>query len=170
MSDKLPPRTGIEAFCYRLPNDYMATRPWMAAPWIHDGKTYATNGHILLVLPSAELPVSDNYPPEKGQTKIDEWLAAFPTKFIDLPSLPTFAPCAECGGAGLFSTVPGFYCDYCEGYGELPSRIAVGDVGFCVRYLRLLSTFPAIQFAPNGMTRAAFIFDGGRGFLMPMKE
>jgi hypothetical protein len=168
-----PPRTGLEAFLWKEDPYAPSSRDFFVHPFFLDGKIVATNGHIMVEWPSADLPVSADSVPAKVLDQIREWFAIEQAddSYLSLPPLPRFKRCPECNGDGLVTKTPGTTCGLCEGYGEMQQRIAVGNAGYCIRYLRLLSSLPNIQLAPNGEeTMAAFRFTGGRGFLMPMRK
>ena len=173
------PRTGMEAFCGRPDSE---ARSWMHKPWIQDGKVYATNGHIIIeapMVPDALLGAVEKSPrsPNNIAKMFDEAFAA--PVWRKLPKLPEFDPCPCCGGIG---TAPGVFdwsdaepstCELCEGYGETYKRIEVGDTGICIRYMRLLASFPDVLISPNGMKQCAFTIGSGdfkgRGLVMPMR-
>lgn len=169
-----PPRTGITAFCGCPDTE---ARFWMLRPWLEGDHIYATNGHILLELPRASnalLDVVEKSP--RSPNNIAGMLAAgfAAPEWRALPTLPPFDPCFGCNGTGVDQgdecpeLMPST-CEACEGYGETYHRIVVGDTGFCIRYLRLLSSLSGVQISPNGDKACAFTFDGGRGLLMPMR-
>lgn len=175
-----PPRAGIEAFCGRSDID---GRTWTHRPWVKHNRVYATNGHVLVECPlfsnSVLEAIGAVINPDKVPNNIADMLAnafAAPT-WQPLPELPAFKPCCGCSGTGAFREVyepidalgpDGGTCGWCEGYGEEFARIEIGDTGFCIRYLRLLSSLPGVMIAPNWLNTCAFTFDGGRGLLMPM--
>jgi hypothetical protein len=148
----------------------------MHNPWIQDGHVYATNGHVILEAPmtSAALFCAAAKPLRGPKNLAKMFSDAFNApEWRSLPELPPFDPCPDCFGKGLvppeLDGADLWTCDSCEGYGEAFRRIAVGDTGFCIRYMRLLSSLPSVQISPNGMNPCPFIFDGGRGIVMPMR-
>lgn len=166
-----PPRTGIEGFCGRADSE---ARLWMHKPWIENGKAYATNGHVMIEAPM--VPDALLGAVEKSARVPNNIAKMFNDAFADpvcrkLPNLPKFDPCPSCDGTGMEDEVT---CYLCEGYGEMYKRIEVGDTGFCIRYLRLLSSFPDVLIAPNGMKPCPFTIGSGdfagRGILMPMED
>lgn len=170
------PRTGIEAFCGRADTE---ARLWMHKPWIEAGKVYATNGHVMIELPldqAASVGAVEKSPrsPNNIARMFADGFAA--PEWRDLPALPKFDPCPGCDGTGMVPpedrmspTEDGCTCYLCEGYGETFKRIEVADTGYCIRYMRLLSSLPGVKLSPRGLSTAAFIFDGGRGMVMPMR-
>lgn len=173
------PRTGMEAFCGRPDSE---DRSWMHKPWIQDGKVYATNGHIIIeapMVPDALLGAVEKskYSPNNIGKMLDEAFAA--AVWRKLPKLPAFSPCPSCNGTGMepkhydWSDGEACTCELCEGYGETYKRIEVGDTGICIRYMRLLSSFPDVLISPNGMKQCAFTIGSGdfkgRGLVMPMR-
>jgi hypothetical protein len=159
----------ITDFCGR-PD--IEVRMYMHKPWRDaNGLCYATNGHIVIEteIEGAQLGTS---PP--NMHKLFE--AAFKDQaslpWIQLPYLHPFDACSACGGAGVGGSATETdvgTCEKCEGYGEEPLRIKIDDTGYCIRYMRLLSSLPSVLIAPNGMNPMPFKFDGGRGLLMPMR-
>ena len=104
------------------------------------------------------------------------------------------AVCPECDGDGkiTFSTRFNDYeceCLSCHGYGEIRGkgqicgncrgtgqemswkRIPLGNSGFSAGYLRLMrENLPNVQILANAPASACYFrFDGGDGFLMPMR-
>jgi len=141
----------------------------MHAPWMKDGKFYATNGHVIVESLTAPEGIAIN---DESARLPNNIAAMFSAAFADpqwreLPELPAFDPCPVCGGTGIEE---GETCHACGGYGEAIKRIAVGDTGFCIRYMRLLSSLPGVRLSPNGMSPCPFIFEGGRGVVMPMRN
>lgn len=168
---KQPPRTGLEAFLYRDDPDWPSLRLWMCHPFMVGDKVCATNGHILIEVSSSEIPIGDEPPDQKHLDKINSWLGIRQAdcEFVSLPSLPNFKPCELCSGDGRLEGKKGTTCEGCDGYGESWRHIPIGNTHFCIRYVRLLSSLPGIKIAPNGKEAAPFMFDGGRGLLMPMR-
>ena len=174
------PRTGIEGFCGRSDTE---ARSWMHKPWIQDGKVYATNGHVIIeapMVPDALLgAVEKSIRSPNNLAKLFAEAFAAPV-WRKLPKLPAFDPCPQCNGTGMVPAEwrvspgeDGCTCDICEGYGETYKRIEVGDTGFCIRYMRLLASFPDVEISPDGMNPCAFRIGSGdfagRGIVMPMR-
>jgi hypothetical protein len=70
-------------------------------------------------------------------------------------------PCPGCGGTGGFDKTP-----------TIPLRLgADGHADISTIYAAKLATLPGllISFATDGMTEIPFVFDGGNGFLMPVR-
>lgn len=65
-------------------------------------------------------------------------------------------------------------CYVCDGRGELQQAFSLGPAQFDARYLRLIATLPASRFAVAAVipdrSPAIFLFDGGRGVVMPMRD
>ena len=81
--------------------------------------------------------------------------------------------CKECDGAGRFLSASGEKCECagCYGHGIKAERIAIGQSGYDLRYLRWIAELPGARFAAGGAidTAGHFIFDGGDGIVMPRK-
>lgn len=168
MAETIYPRIGLAAFCGLAESE---SRKWMHKPWKQGKFVYATNGHLLIEVEKKSLPgpflesmAGKAVPADRIKQMLDEAFAK--TSWQSLPILPNYKPCYACGGTGLLQSGP---CDYCDGYGEEQDCIRIADTGYCIRYLRLLSSLSGIQISPNGPEKAcALRFDGGRGILMPM--
>jgi len=104
------------------------------------------------------------------------------------------AKCKECGGEGEFKHGTHWYeckecdgdgfnrchksdpdaeqkpCHRCDGSGESSLNVAIGNAFFQRRYLALIAALPACSIETCGeLGMAKFAFDGGYGFLMPVR-
>lgn len=89
-------------------------------------------------------------------------------------------PCEHCDGVGETQKEKDEYplglipCWFCDGNGEEEQAIDIGHGRFNAHYLRLIASLPNASFAPNPINPAAgaalFVFDGGRGALMPLRK
>ena len=83
--------------------------------------------------------------------------------------------CKECDGHGQveYGSTGVSACRHCGGTGvERFKPVQVSESHFDLFYLRLINGLPGAKFSPGagqeGM--ACFVFDGGEGILMPMKQ
>lgn len=91
-----------------------------------------------------------------------------------------YDPCENCNGTGETQNEKDEYplglipCWFCNGSGEERQATDIGLGSFDARYLRLIASLPNARFTPNPINPEAgvalFIFDGGRGALMPMRQ
>lgn len=100
----------LQKFCAK---DY-DPREYLRKPWPHKGHVYATNGHLILRIPSpgdAEAilaqPVAD-----KAVSLFDQ---ATNTGHAPLPAYEQGQECHACGGEGRYKQSK---CDSCDGTGE----------------------------------------------------
>lgn len=84
--------------------------------------------------------------------------------------------CQECGGNGTTpcsENTPGATkdaCYRCNGFGEILARVPVADAVFQRCYIALLASLPQCSIETAGPEGTAkFTFDGGYGFLMPLR-
>ena len=83
--------------------------------------------------------------------------------------------CEECGGSGQveYREKSEIACRICGGTGVARYKpMKVGGSHFDLFYLHLINGLPGAKFAPGAgrMDMARFVFDGGEGILMPMKQ
>ena len=100
---------------------------------------------------------------------------------IDDPWWRDVQRCQECGGSGLWDDENDVECEECDGTGNVLwiaeaafERINVGGLDFGRRYIYEISKLPNVRchaaLLSTNYPRLHFIFDGGRGVLMGMKE
>ncbi|WP_440030436.1 hypothetical protein [Chromobacterium amazonense] len=183
-------------------------REYIRAPWHMDGKTYATNGHILVEIEGtayAAGPASPFIPADRTRRMLAELPKTgyepliFNSTFelLDCPHCEgsgNIRECPSCNGDGAFKHFGDDYeCKKCDGTGERPAKhsdinlprcpacqgsgknresktIQVGNARFQAHYLQMIANLPGQKFSPAGRNDpAGFIFNGGRGALMPRK-
>ena len=141
--------------------------PYRIGPWV-----YATNGHMIVRVPSESAPHIPEYDkksqPSNPPAMFEKWLEQVQGEFLCLPTFPPSDRCFMCGGTG---ELHGDECFNCFGSGFEFTYQPMGDgVGFSLHYLNLIAELPQCRIRTNGLFAAAFIFDGGQGLLMPMLE
>ena len=175
-------------------------RTYLMTPFVLDGHTYATNGHILVRVPGGG-PDPEQALPETVRQAVRRMFATEYTDFEPLPEIPPPQLCPECNGTGQ---VDEYECEDCNGNGEFThgnyeydckecdgsgkvkggecqeygcwsgqmlQPIQVGAGLFDARYLRLIAALPNARIRAVGPEEpAAFIFDGGEGRVMPCRE
>ncbi|MBN3003386.1 hypothetical protein JW897_06500 [Chromobacterium alkanivorans] len=189
------PSINLQPFCASQ-NDF---RDWMRTPFRMNGKSYASNGHILIETEGGDHP---DIPAIMIQ-RITDILASLPTAgYQALPVIPApkFRPCRTCTGRGDKPTCPAcvghgkfkhyddwYDCKPCDGKGHFndpcqdcnatgqidTSRpVRVGIARFQRNYLSLIAQLPTPLLATGSMPDdiAGFTFHGGRGALMPLKS
>ena len=148
-------------------------RYYLCAPFSDGDFSYATNGHIIVRVPRR----ADIQEREKAHPSCHKLFIENPAReMIAIPDIPPAPPqidCMTCEATGKWNdgdTVE--KCEDCGGTGKKNARqdIAVGEVHFAAKYLRLIITLPgAGKISPNGTGSAWFTFDGGDGLLMPIR-
>ena len=83
--------------------------------------------------------------------------------------------CKECDGHGQVGYSGGIdtACRHCGGTGMTRYKpMQVGGSHFDLFYLHLINGLPGAKFSPGAgqMDMARFVFDGGEGILMPLKQ
>ncbi|WP_139791193.1 hypothetical protein [Chromobacterium violaceum] len=175
------------------------SRAWLRHPFTLNGKTCASNGHILI-----EMDIAGDYPevPSKNASNVAASLGRIPAAgFQPLPTMPepefVACPscegrghgkrCKSCEGAGEFQHHGHSYsCKACDGEGsfnapcyqcnatgkkEISIPMQIGEAVFALRYLSLIATLPCVEFATTRANDiAGFKFQGGRGVLMPLRS
>lgn len=116
----MQPRDYIFRFCA---NPQFDIRTYLHSPTLHEGKLYASNGHILVVTDAdTEIAVSLDLSLHKvAQKLITEALAAFPLMTPLLVDLPPAETCEWCNGIGRAKD-----CPACDGEGSIE-----GQCGYC---------------------------------------
>ncbi len=175
-------------------------RTYLMTPFVIDGHTYATNGHIIVRVLGGDPDPEQAVPEPVRQTA----LKMFATEYTDYeppPEIPAPQACSECAGTGQgdedecedcdghgeFTRGNHEYdCKECDGSGKVPGGkcpkygcwsgqmrqpIWVGPAFIDGRYLRLIAALPNARIRVVGPeAAAAFIFDGGEGRVMPCRE
>ena len=158
-------------------------RPSINKPWTRDGKTYATNGHILIAIPAVQ-GVPENVLAPNAEAVLVKVPAPENWFLIphDIPEPQTSTekvPCDRCSGTGEIecrecgSTLE---CPECGGNGKLEPITPfilheIGGVSFDAKCLHLLKNLPGVEIGPNGEGKVARIrFEGGEGLLMPVRS
>jgi hypothetical protein len=83
--------------------------------------------------------------------------------------------CKECDGSGSITSKRAFAdaekqaCYRCNGTGHEFLAAPIGNTFAQSRYITLLATLPNCRVAPDGNKAMPFVFDGGRGWLMPCR-
>lgn len=152
----------LQSFCAR--DD---VRSYLMTPFVIDGHTYATNGHIAVRVLGGE-PDPEQTLPERVREAVLKMFATEYTDFEPLPEVPSPRTCTECAGTG---EVAGYECGNppCRD-GELFKPMKIGVAFFDVRYLHRISKLPNARIRVVGPEAvAAFIFDGGEGRVMPCR-
>lgn len=135
---------------------------WMSKPWSEGHYTYATNGCIIVRIPR----ISEIDEDPSSASAVELFAKSRPCLWVDLlPELsePEYKECSVCEGKG---------CDDCNGIGkyEVLAKTEIDGIFFNNSYLRLIKNLPGCKFGPvSGKKPAWFEFDGGDGFLMPMR-
>ena len=87
----------------------------ITAPWSEGDKTFATNGHLLIIVPRLA-DVGEIEKPIKLDDKLKVTLVSEPEKWFPIPPLGAVAqePCKDCKGTGKAYT-----CPECDGEGQV---------------------------------------------------
>lgn len=187
-----PSPINLQQFC-ASPNDL---RAWMSAPFQINGKTYASNGRILVETEDGDHPGA---PTEKVQRILDVMARIPGDGYQALPAIPAakLTPCRmcdgrgdrqtcqSCAGQGVFDHYDHNYackccdghghfggaCHYCNATGQIDTStpVQIGGGHYMRSHLSLIAQLPAPLFAPGRSPSAiaGFTFNGGRGALMP---
>lgn len=166
----------LKFFCSKDP-----TRPNISAPFGIGSYSYATDGRIVIRVPRINGVEENEKAPNaekliflefNGHT-VFEW-NEIPT---DLPD-PVQTRCNECIGRGVVVLKNRYHeyecqCKSCDGDGidEHPTPVAIGSAHYGLTYLLLLrisTTGCKIGFIGKNKP-ARLQFDGGDGYLMPMR-
>ncbi len=151
-------------------------RLYLTKPFRQKEGLIATNGHILVCIPDdgREL-ISTGIPPvpEKTTVRISGWLAEQHTFVPFYKSLVPTTKCPQCEGSGQRLVIEEDEtenmerCESCDGEGL---AVEIGHSVVAMRYANMLNEFTNVKLThrlPNDMIH--FVFDGGRGCVMPMK-
>lgn len=174
-------------------------RAYLQKPFHLDGKTYATNGHILVEVDGVEHAAAAE--DESVIDKVRSLLSQLPnSEYQPLPAgLPAVEPeackvcggegdrraCPSCNGYGVFKHHGHDYdctpcdgdghvkaaCHYCNANGRVDSApIRIGRMLFTGSYLAMIASLPNAKISTAGTVDfAGFTFQGGRGALMPRR-
>lgn len=152
-------------------------RPALQSPFRLDRWVYATNGHIAVrvaAISMPEVPERSAKQPNNIGDLFSRTLETGSGELVLLPPLPPLVQCELCGGSGEYTydhEDGAEECPKCMGTGYEWGRVAMGDTGYALHYMHLLSALPQVRIRPQGPTNAAaVIFDGGQAILMPMRE
>ena len=153
------------------------TRYAMCQPWVASGCKYATDGRIILKLPTPEadsLPDGKTPPVDKLFDKMvpEHCTADYATagKFVDCK-----IECSECFGSGGHDCETCHQwvdCATCSGQCDTDGKARELITGFRIqdKYDKLLLTLPGLKYDPAVVIRRPmfFVFDGGCGAVMPL--
>ena len=151
---------------------------YLRAPWKDaDGRIMASNGHIAVLLDAgADMP-EVVYQEKAPSKRFSEWAAEIGYDGFS-PALAEFdadKKCKACDGIPHAPTEDDddwdCACYLCDGTGfAIKEPLPVGNAHYAKHYLRLIASLPAAEFKANGpRDKAQFRFDGGVGFLMPVR-
>lgn len=93
---------------------------------------------------------------------------------------PDCAICTACNGDGILAVTPDnsmpgvermtcVNCVNCGGSGKAFQEVAVGEGTYSADYLAILAKLPGCEISPRTDEGSAFRFDGGHGWLMPVR-
>jgi len=138
----------------------------MRQPWTRGGYTWASDGCIIVRVPTIDsIPDNANAP---DATRL--FSAKRAKKWMPVPAMamPPDIPCKWCDGTGKESWDRRYKCEYCGGAKMLPDRsgIPLGGTAFAKRYLAVIQGW---EIAPNGQKAAWIRHDDALGLLMPMR-
>lgn len=141
-------------------------KPWRDGAWV-----YATNGHMVVRVPAniQDAPLRDSVTqPKNPPDMFSKFLDGMEGEFLLMPPLPDDVVCTFCDGGGAADD--GDECPECFGTKHAFTYFSLGDSGYNLHYLHLLSALPQVRIRAQGTkTAAALIFDGGQALLMPMR-
>ena len=141
-------------------------KPWRDGAWV-----YATNGHLVVRVPAESIqdaPLRDVNQPANPPKMFADFLDGMEGEFLLMPPLPADVVCDFCDGGGADDD--GDECPECFGTKHAFTYFSMGDSGYNLHYLHLLSGLPQARIRTQGTkTAAALIFDGGQALLMPMR-
>ncbi|AXE37155.1 hypothetical protein [Chromobacterium phragmitis] len=185
----------LQQFCASQKDD----RAYLQKPFHLDGKTYATNGHILVEVNGVEHAAA-----AADESVIDmlrSILSHLPDKEYQPlpPGLPAVerVECKACGGKGDRRACPScnghgvfkhhgydYACTPCDGVGHIKSAchycnaigsvdgapVRIGRLLFNGRYVAMIASLPNAKISTaSTFDVAGFTFQGGRGALMPRR-
>lgn len=158
------------------------TRPSLATPFSWKGYDYATDGRIMIRVPST------GEHSERGDTPnahVEKYISRECGEFIELPPFDPWTaedmtPCETCGGFGGGETADD-ECPDCKGWGHGTGRKDIVKIEFLGGhisdyYLSKIANLPQVRIAkciPWAKEDGAvymFTFDGGDGVIMGMRK
>lgn len=170
---------------------------WALGPFNQNGRTYATDGHVLVSVPLRDDVTDDDV----DRPNMVEMFAKFcPGEWFAVPAVQLEIcehckgkvvnySCHECGGSGTAKPETKYYvyeieCESCDGEGEVaccpycnmtgfdaPGLVPIGGAYFKANLLDLIKDLPGVEISPTGPETPAFLrFDGGEGWIMPAKK
>lgn len=153
------------------------TRHNIQKPFVRDGKTYATNGLVMIEL-DAILEGADGEGVDAGHVLGKAFFGDLHPVSLNIVEPKHDGECPECRGTGrAHPNCPecGCECDECDGSGEaiIPVYVALRGGYFNSKYTNLLARLPSLQMpkeCPSDETiPIGFTFDGGRGAIMRVR-
>lgn len=153
-------------------------RYFMQLPYVQCGWRYATDGRIVVRVPSPGEP--DTPEPAEGRLPPD-LLYDFPAQIEEMIPWPapeyTIGECDACRGTGkelcrVCDSETRHECSACAGAGKVPIGLNVGYWFIAARYDRLIRDLPGVMFCNEGTSSGPlyFRFDGGEGLVMPLRR
>lgn len=153
------------------------TRHNIKKPFVRDGKTYATNGHILIEL-NACLEGADGEGVDAGRTLSKAFFEGLQAASLRTVEQKIDGECPVCEGTGHeHPDCPDCCCDCeeCDGSGKVPVQTYAALRGgyFNSTYTNLLAQLPGLQMPKECPSDESipigFTFDGGRGAIMRVR-
>lgn len=175
----------LKRFCSR------DTTSTLTAPFLQCGYLWATNGVVIIGIPSStgeKRDTPDTTPftiniPETGWLNIPEVEVA-PCEFCNGKVVDI--KCGECNGVGAvtlknkWTEYDGIECGSCDGFGELHicprcsqtgvqgKGVTLNGVYFGANILHFIKDLPGVQICPTEPMKFAYLrFNGGIGAIMP---
>lgn len=150
-------------------------RPTIAQPWTRGGFTIATDGRILIRVPSIDGIADFEGAPAYEKSVWQQF--DYNATWIPMPSVPPMIleTCFYCRGSGYQECDMGHKhsCPECDGVGEIEKwqKVKIGERTISAKYLMMISALPHPMVAENGdkETSMSFKGDGYEGLLMPMR-
>ena len=149
--------------------------PNLHRPFTRDGKTYATNGHVMIILDGVvDGAEGDGVDVDRVISKLSfDGLTPVSIKKIN----PEYTPidCCRCDGTGkghLDCPDCCCECDVCDGTGKKEDQVYVTLRGgyFNAKYTNMLADLPGLRMPTecqnDDAIPVAFEFSGGRGAIM----
>ena len=132
-------------------------RSFFTRPFSVGGYTYATNGHVLVRVPSIESIEPPENAPENFEAKINEILAGiedatyFELPIDEIPPKPDDVDCWACDGRGHKHNCPNCQCacEQCLGKGHVAPNdiILINRRPFNGHYTRMIASLPKPRMA-----------------------